>query len=322
MKILKGFIGIIFILVSLTKVNAQQDLQVNHFMYNDIYINPGSAGHKDMVSASIIQRTQWQNFPGAPKDLILNVDLPFSLLKQSHGVGISLVSDTWGFNNNIEIKVAYAYRINFRNGKLGIGINAEILNNSFDATQLKEPENSDYHTFDDIYKPQGDQDVFAYDIGFGLFYKTDDLFVGASSTHLTEAVFKYTNEDTGVEPTYKMKRHYYLTAGYNIQLSNPVYEITPSVFIQSDGVVTKYDINTMLTYNKKIWGGVTIRPVNAVAAMIGFDIFNGVKIGAAYEFPTSKIASVSTQTYEFFVNYSFTIGGEKTPQKYKSIRFL
>ncbi len=55
-------------------------------------------------------------------------------------------------------------------------------------------------------------------------------------THLMEDEFVYQTERLRQQSKLdeKMIRHYYLTAGYNIQLSNPAFEFLPSVFIQSD----------------------------------------------------------------------------------------
>jgi hypothetical protein len=56
--------------------------------------------------------------------------------------------------------------------------------------------------------------------------------------------------------------------------------------------------------------------------MIGMDIMNGVKVGYSYDFDTSALANFSKGSHEIMLGYSFTLGVEKTPQKYKSIRFL
>jgi len=92
--------------------------------------------------------------------------------------------------------------------------------------------------------------------------------------------------------------------------------------VQSDLKVNNIDINTTLVYNKKFWGGVSFRPGSSFAGMIGFEILNGVKIGIAYDFPTTTITKNYKTSYEFMVNYSFKLGLEKPVQKYKSVRFL
>jgi type IX secretion system PorP/SprF family membrane protein len=105
-------------------------------------------------------------------------------------------------------------------------------------------------------------------------------------------------------------------------LSNPLLEFQPSVFIQSDAISTKIDVNATLMYNKKFWGGVSYRVGSAVVGMVGISILNGVRVGYAYDFDTSALTKFSSGSHEVMIGYSFTVGVEKTPQKYKSIRYL
>jgi len=172
--------------------------------------------------------------------------------------------------------------------------------------------------------PSGRQNEFTFDLGAGLFYRTEELYVGISSTHILEDEFVYYNENIpgGSESSEKIVRHYYLTAGYTIQFSNPSFELLPSLFVQSDARITKIDLNTTLMYNKKIWGGVSYRVGTAIVGMIGFDILNGVKVGYSYDFDTSALSNFSKGSHEVMVGYQFNIGVERIPQRYKSIRFL
>jgi type IX secretion system PorP/SprF family membrane protein len=171
--------------------------------------------------------------------------------------------------------------------------------------------------------PQDSQNEMKLDMGFGLFYQTDELYMGISSTHLLESEFVYApNESTGGVANEKFVRHYYLTAGYNLPLSNPLLEFQPSVFFQSDAATTKIDINATLMYNKKIWGGVSYRVGSAVVGMVGISIFNGVRVGYSYDFDTSALVNAASGSHEVMIGYSFTVGVDKIPQKYKSIRYL
>jgi len=56
--------------------------------------------------------------------------------------------------------------------------------------------------------------------------------------------------------------------------------------------------------------------------MVGFELFNGIRIGYAYDFPMSDVRKSTTGSHEFMVSYSFDISLGRSPMKYKSIRFL
>ena len=70
------------------------------------------------------------------------------------------------------------------------------------------------------------------------------------------------------------------------------------------------------------WAGVSFRAGDAMTGIIGFELFNGVRIGYSYDFTTSDIGNYSSGSHEFTVGYCFSLSMDKTPQKYKSIRFL
>jgi type IX secretion system PorP/SprF family membrane protein len=292
-------------------------------MYDHISVNPGSAGSTDMISTTAIMRQQWVGIDGAPSDFILNLSAPFKFGTTHHGAGASLWSDEVGFNKDINLSVSYAYQFSVGNGRLGLGISGSFLNRKLDP-EWYVPNTDPYSdpSSDDAI-PKGKQSEFLFDLGLGLFYHTDELYVGISSTHLLENEFVYKSEtSTGGESKEKFVRHYYLTAGYNLQLSNPLLEFLPSVFLQSDQRITKIDLNATLMYNKKFWGGVTYRVGSAVIGMVGLNILNGVRIGYSYDFDTSALSSFSKGSHEIMVGYSFMVGVDKIPQKYKSIRYL
>ncbi|MBN2214485.1 MAG: type IX secretion system membrane protein PorP/SprF [Bacteroidales bacterium] len=315
---------ILFISVLSLSLFAQQDYQVSQYMFDQISFNPGAAGNHDVVSISGILRNQWTGMEGTPEDIILSASIPFRLFKKDHGVGLTVFRELIGFQEDIDLKVAYAYRANIGDGKLGIGAGVNITNRGFKPDNWFIPDRTDLFTtpeLDDAI-PKSEDKVFAIDFSFGFFYKTEDLYLGISSTHLNETSYKFYNESSNNETSEKITRHYYITSGYNIQLANPSFEVIPSILIQSDGKIHKFDLNAVLSYNKKFWGGVSIRPGGAIVGMLGFEILNGAKIGFAYDFPTTSITNYYQTAYEILINYSFRIGVDKTPQKYKSIRFL
>lgn len=297
---------------------SQQERQVSHYMYDHTSYNPGSAGSSDMISTHAIIRQQWPGLEGAPVDFILNLSAPFRLGTTHHGVGLSVWQDELGFNSDIEGTLSYAYQFQAGNGRFGIGISGIAINRGVNGDWIYPGQNIS----NDEDVPTGDQNEFAIDMGVGLFYSTEELYVGISSTRLLEKEFKYENSSTKLIATEELARHYYLTAGYSLQFANPLLELLPSIFVQTDTKVTKIDVNATLMYNKKFWGGVSYRVGSAVVGMVGLSILNGVKIGYAYDFDTSKLMNVSKGSHEVMIGYDFRIGVDKIPQKYKSIRYL
>ena len=105
-------------------------------------------------------------------------------------------------------------------------------------------------------------------------------------------------------------------------LPNPALDLQPSVLIVTDGRSSSFDINSILTYNKRIWGGVTYRVNSAVIGMVGIELRSGLRIGYSYDFSASDLAKYNNGSHELMVSYSFNISKEKIPHKSKSVRFL
>lgn len=298
---------------------SQQERQVSHYMYDHTSFNAGSVGGSDMISTHAIIRQQWPGLEGAPTELILNLSAPFRLGTTHHGVGLSVWQDKLGFNSDIDLTLSYAYQFQVGNGRLGIGISGSAINREVNPGEWIFPDPG-ISNDDDV--PEGDQNEFAIDLGAGLFYTTEEMYVGISSTRILESEFNYENSSTNLSTSEKLSRNYYLTAGYSLQFANPLLELLPSIFVTTDTKVTKIDVNATLMYNKKFWGGVSYRIGSAVVGMVGLSILNGVKVGYAYDFDTSKLMNVSKGSHEIMVGYDFRIGVDRIPQKYKSIRYL
>ncbi|MBN1414144.1 MAG: type IX secretion system membrane protein PorP/SprF [Bacteroidales bacterium] len=319
---MKKVFQVFCLLTIITNLNAQQERQVSQFMFDHISINPGYAGSYDMITACAILRQQWFGFgDGTPQDIILNLDAPFRLFKKNHGVGLSVFRDKVGYNEDINLSLSYAFQANVGDGKLGIGIGGGFLNRKL-VDPVWNYGSGPEHNPNDPSVPTGKQNEFIIDMNVGFFYKTDELYVGISSTHLLEDEFIYESETTSSISNDQMVRHYYLTAGYDLQLSNPAFEFMPSILVESDGATTRIDLNATFRYNKKIWVGVSYRVGAAVVGMAGLEILNGVKIGYAYDFETSDLMNFQKGSHEIMVSYAFKVGVEKASQKYKSIRFL
>jgi type IX secretion system PorP/SprF family membrane protein len=298
-------------------VKAQYSPQVSYFMYDHLRTNPGSAGSKDMICATGIYRSQFIGFPGAPKTPFAEVEAPFKLFGTKNGVGFSAYNDTWGNNSDINFSLSYAFRIDVGDGTLGIGLQAGGYSSKIKPNWI-------YPGGDQTGTgiPQGDANRLALNLGAGLFYRTEDIYFGVSVLNLNKPTINTSGKSANTDVSYNLPRQFYVTAGYNMQLSNPAYELEPAVLLKSDGVVTDLDLNLTVTYNKKIWGGVSYRTGEAIIGMIGLELIENLKVGFAYDFATSALTKYSSGSSEILLNYCFKIGVEKAPQKYKSIRFL
>jgi type IX secretion system PorP/SprF family membrane protein len=288
----------------------------SNYMFNTLTFNPGVAGTSGMICATALNRQQWVGFKGAPATTLLNVSAPFNPFKIRSGAGLVVESDNIGFDKDISISLSYSYLTELGNGVLGIGLSGGVLNKTLDPTW--EIPDGDIFTppSGDPLIPENKESIVTFDAGLGFFYTTDKYYAGLSITHVNQPKLKFT------KGTPYISRHYYLTGGYILQLPNPSFELLPSLFAVSDGKVIQFSVTSIVRYNKKVWGGVSYRPGNALVGLAGVELFNGIRIGYAYDFTISDIRKNTTGSHEFMVNYCFDISLGKSPMKYKSIRFL
>jgi type IX secretion system PorP/SprF family membrane protein len=285
-------------------------------MFNTLTYNPGVAGISGMICATAINRQQWVGFKGAPSTTVFNVSTPFKPFKIPGGAGLLVESDNVGFDKDINISASYSYHLSLGQGTLGIGLNAGMLNKTLNPEWNIPGGDSHTPASGDPLIPETKESFVAFDAGLGLYYHADKYYASLSVTHLNQPKIKFT------KGTPYISRHYYLTAGYTLQLPDPSIELLPSVFAFSDGKAVQFDLTTLLRYNKKVWGGVSYRYGDALIGIIGLELFNGIRFGYSYDFTMTDMSKTSNGSHEFMVNYCFDLGLGKSPMKYKSIRFL
>ena len=304
---------ILFLFISLL-VFPQQDPEFSQYNSAFSFFNPGSAGIKDKVCLNALQRQQWVGFKGAPSTSFFSADGSFNLFGAKHGAGMAILNDKYGFNTDLGISLQYAYRLELGPGKLGMGIGAGIINKAL-SPEWNIPDGLG-DVAGDPHIPQSKESRVVFDMSLGVFYRTENLFMGISATHLNQARIKY------ADATPYLVRHYYATAGYNLQLSNPAFEVLPYFVLKTDGKSNLMYLNTTVRYNKRFWGGVSYRAGDAIVGLVGAELFSGVRINYSYDFVTSKIGNYSDGSHELTIGYCFDFSIYKSPQKYKSIRFL
>ncbi len=308
--------GIIILSLISVVSYSQQDPQFSQYMYNQAYINPGYAGSSDMICLSGAIRQQWMGFPGKPASSFFNANAPLKPFGINSGVGLSILSDNLGFSNNLALSATYAYRLSVGSGTLGIGIDLGFYNEALNAKWYTTEGGDMQPPSQDPAIPQEKESQIAFDMGFGLYYNTENLYFGISSAHLNKPTIKFETANP------YLARHYYAVAGYRFQLANPLFEILPSMVFRTDARTNSFDVSTLVRYNKKFWGGVSYRAGDALIGIIGLELFNGLRFGYSYDFTTSDLGNSSTGSHEFTLGYCFSLSLDKAPQKYKSIRFL
>jgi type IX secretion system PorP/SprF family membrane protein len=256
----------------------------------------------------------WAN--RSPGNHIVQYQRAGKTLRKSVGDWATIRSDKAGFDNDIGISLAYSYFIDIGQGSLGIGLTAGMINKALDPTWVIPSGDIYVPPSGDPLIPENKESYVAFDAGLGVFYSTGKYYAGISVTHINEPKIKFS------KGTPYLSRHYYLTAGYNLTMPNPAFEFKPSILAFSDGRVMQLTLSSVVTYNKKVWGGVSYRAGDALIGMAGVELYNGIRLGYAYDFSMTDIRRNTSGSHEFMINYCFEISLGRSPMKYKSVRFL
>lgn len=298
---------------------SQQDPQFTNNMYYKLGVNPGYAGTEGTINGIIMNRYQWSGGEGAPVTLVFSADAAIDAFGAPGGIGLNIVSDKLGYFNFSKVNLNYAYHKTVGLGKLGIGLSLGVVNSEINPDKWVSTDdvfNGTEGGTGDPWIPQTEASQLGLDLGAGLFLSSNKYYIGASVTHLNQASVKYDEVEN-----YFWARHYYLTGGYNIKMSDPLFELRPSFLFKTDLAGWQLDLNTNIVYNDRFWGGLTYRVQGAVALLMGMEMENGLRFGYSFDLTISKLASYGYGSHEIFISYSLNLEKNRN-QKYKSIRFL
>ena len=299
----------IFLLVlfcySTTFVVAQQDAQFSQNMFNKLANNPAYAGSNQAISLIGLFRSQWTGFEGAPKTTNISGHLPVSAL--NGGLGLSIISDEIAQFENTSVSLSYAYRTQVGSGQLGLGLNLGIIQSGLDGSLLNPASGGD------VAIPNESISGSAFDLGFGVYYNTQDAYLGLSTSHVNNPTIERSDNTS-----YELSQHYFLISGLYHQISSTL-SLNPSIYLKSDGTTSQLDINTNLIYNDKLWGGLSYRLDEGLVILTGAEIIEDLKMGIAYDLVFSDI---NKNSIEIMLGYDFKIKVENQLKKYKNPRFL
>lgn len=301
---------------------GQQEPQFSQYMFNHLGINPGVIGTNEAICAFGLYRQQWLGFEDtegndvAPETYTINLDAPIRFLRG--GLGLSITSDKLGFEGNTIVKFGYAYHLKVGNGIMGLGAMVSFNDKSVDFSKLKPVDD------DPILTQLGKESDMLVDASVGVFYRVPELFyVGISSTQVLQSRGKALGKVEGAEFKMQLRRHYYLTGGYEFTFpGNPAFTVTPSMLFKTDGASFQVDATALLNYKDRFWGGVSYRLQDAIVVMLGVS-YKNIRIGYSYDITTSSLGgSYSSGSHEVMAGYCFKLEVEKLRQSYKNTRFL
>ena len=118
-----------------------------------------------------------------------------------------------------------------------------------------------------------------------------------------------------------MARHYYLMAGYGVDLTSSL-TLKPMLQLKTDAVSTQVDFNANLLINNRFWVGGSYRIQDAIVILAGLEIIPNLKFGYSYDFTTSDIKTYSNGSHEVMLGYCYKPSKVVKRQFHRNVRFL
>jgi type IX secretion system PorP/SprF family membrane protein len=307
---MKNFKKIIFagvLAVISLAMHAQQDAMFTHYMYNTLAVNPAYAGSRDALTATLLHRSQWVDFKGAPSTQTLTIHSPVKGNKI--GLGFSLINDQVGPIKDMATYVDFAYRIKLtEKSKLSFGLKGGINYMQANLNALLLDEQTDAAFQDNI------SSKILPNFGFGLYYSTEKFYAGISAPRLLENNFR-TKEANFSNKTIQEIRHYYLIAGAVLKLSENI-DLKPTTFVKvTTAAPIEADLTTTFIFKKKLSAGVMFRTGDALGLLVGYNIAEQFHIGYSFDWSYGmKTFKYNNGSHEIMLSYDF-IGKGKEKSK-------
>jgi type IX secretion system PorP/SprF family membrane protein len=297
---------ILFFAMSLVAftMNAQQDPQFSHYMYNTISVNPAYAGSRGVLNITGLHRSQWIGLEGAPTSQTLTLNTP--LRNRKMGVGLSVVNDKIGPLNQTFIYGDYSYTVKLTEKvKLAFGLKAGINWFQPKISSLNTIQNNDPSfvgsTMESVIKPN---------IGAGIYLHRENWYLGASSPRLVQN--KFNLGGSGNDTTSVLEeRHMFFIAGY-LWTVNPQLKLKPTAQLKMvQDAPLSIDATLEALIRNKFSIGAGLRVGDSFYGMLGYQFTDQFRVGFAYDYTTTRLQNVNNGTVEFMLSYDFYFNNDK-----------
>lgn len=302
MKTIKFFI----LLFAVMSVKAQQEAMFTHYMYNTLWLNPAYAGTRDALTATLIHRSQWVGFEGAPIDQTFTIHSP--IYKDKIGAGLSVMNDRIGPTKSTFVAVDLSYQIKLNSkSKLGFGMKGLVnfYNNSVSNVKLEgsQPDVA----FGQSYKST------IPNAGFGVYYHRERFYAGLSTPKLIQNKL-----GSGLSGASTEQRHYYFIMGAVFNLTQNV-KLKPTCFVKAtEASPIEADVTANFLLYDKFTVGAMYRTGDAFGVLLGYAITDALTAGYSFDWSmantTGKYNAGSHEIMLRFDLVSFSAAKIKSPR--------
>ncbi len=272
---------------------AQQDAMYTHYAFNTLNVNPGYAGSRGLPSITLLHRSQWVGFEGAPNTQTLTFHSP--IFNDALGIGATVINDKIGPLNTTSFYLDLSYTMKLtQKMKIAFGLKGggNFLQNSLNNVTTQD---QDLNFF-------GIANQFNPNIGAGVYLHQESWYVGLSAPRFLENGYTATSSSN----IQGEKRHYFFIAGLITDLSDKV-QFKPTTFVKAtEAAPLEADLTAMFIFNKKLELGVMGRTGDALGALLGYNFSDQLRLGYSFDFSFVNTTGIyNGGSHEVMLRYDF-----------------
>lgn len=314
-KLYKISLAVACMLVAASSLRAQ-DPEFTQFYANPLYLNPALAGNKICPRVNVNYRVQWPNVYGTYSTIGLSMDRLVHSVKG--GVGLMVMQDraAQGTLNTTGIGLIYAPMIKpTRRTSITFAIQAGWWQKAVNWSKLTfgdmiDPRDGFIYETNEL--PPTDATKGNFDLGAGMVFTNEYVFVGAAVHHILE------QNESFLEGTSPLPRKYTVHAGGIIPLNkNNRYAdesyISPNILYRQQGNFRQLNLG-MYFKKGQIVGGLWYRGQDAFIMLLGLEA-DKFRIGYSYDVTVSKLTNATAGAHEISLGYQFIC--KAPPKKYR-----
>lgn len=288
---MKRFFFTILLFSSLSIASlAQNTPSFRQFYFNPVTFNPAYAGASGQAELFVAMRKQWLNFKDAPTYTGINFLYPTS---GRVSFSLNVYEQEVVALRNSSAMATFAYRIPIaENQSLFFGLSGGVGFNNLDLGGV------DYSNDPTIMNASVNT-TYA-DGNFGVLYERGNLRVGFALPKLFGQKYFAPSQLDNI--AFSQLKNQNFSASYKFY--TPTLSIEPwALYRMSRDNANSWDAGATVTYKELFWLGGAYSDAQGIAAFVGFDVKEKLRLGYSYEIPAAGFAQ--TSSHEIQLRFRF-----------------
>lgn len=293
---------ICFTLTGLKALSQQE----NHYLLESfvpLRNNPAYTGNRDLNDLMIMTRQQWTGFEGAPTSYLLATH--FVLRDKNASIGADIQNNSTGPVNETRIFLSYSYKVVMgEKSSLYLGLKGGVGILQINLSDLVVIDQGDKLFETDV------NNLILPNLGSGLHFVYQNFYFDFSipkmlRNRLTPKGVQEVNDEN------REDMPFIIGGGAKFRTADDLFLHPAIILWLIKGATPLFETRISTSY-RKMGAGLVYRPLSALGGYIDYLFWDDIRIGYAYELPTSMLKGSLSGSHEIYLGYNFPFTKQKT----------